>query len=414
MAAIHPFDGYLASPGRVVEVASPAYDAMSPAERHAYVQAHPRNFLAVMRSPDEFPPEERPDFEALLAWERRRLEAMIEAGDFVRADAPSLYLYRLAVDGHEQTGVVGELPVAEYEQGLVKKHEHTQKSKEDELARYLEVVRASSSPMGLAHADHAGIEELVAELCERPPALDFVAEDGLAQTVWAVTEAEAIARLQALFAEVPVTYLTDGHHRAASASRFAARARAANPAHTGREPYNFMLVALYPARRLRILAYNRCVRDAARAGIDGLAGRLQAAFSVEPLEVGDPEAALPRRRHQMTMLADGSRFRLTVRPELVPGDPVGRLDVSLLQAHALGPVFEVEDPRTDPRLVYVSGACGFAGLERFCREEGAVGFALYPTAIEDLMAVADAGLVMPPKSTWFDPKLRSGVFLRLR
>ncbi len=417
MATIRPFEGYLVNPERAALVASPAYDALTPEQRHAYAETHSTNFLNVMRSREEYPRSQRPSLDVLLARNKARLEEMIRAGDFVREPRPSLYLYRLSVAGHVQTGVVAEIPVAEFEQGLVKKHEHTQEGKEDDLTAYQRVVRASSSPICLAYAGQPEIDALVAELTSAPPVIDFVAEDGVAQSVWLVDDPSTIHRLQAQFSRVPSTYLTDGHHRAASASRFRASERAANPNHTGEEAYNFLLVALFPDRQLRILEYNRMVQGTNGLSHSELLAAVEERFEVEPLGSAPASSPKPRRRGEITMLLGGEWYRVTIRAGAVlvaSDDPVRSLDVTILQDELLGPVLGVGDPRTDPRIDYLSGAFGLQDLARHCRDHDSIGFAVYPTAIEDLMAVADAGAVMPPKSTWFDPKLRSGLFLRIR
>lgn len=415
MSTIKPFDGYLVNPERAAIVVSPPYDALTPQQRHEYATAHPRNYLNTMRSREEFPEHERPSLDELLAGNSAKLKQLIDNHDLVYQPAPGFYLYRLAVDGHVQTGLVAEVPVEEYQQGRVKKHENTQASKEDDLTAYNRVVRASSSPICLAYPASAEVDALIAELTGQDPAVDFVAEDGVSQTVWYVSEEGAMERLQELFEGVPATYLTDGHHRTASAVRFVEGERAANPNHTGEEPYNFLLVALFPDSELRILEYNRCVRGLNGHTVEQLVAAVEIGFDVERLSISSAEEARPRARAEMAMFVQGTWYRLSARPGVVPsGDRVRSLDVSVLQEQILGPTLGIDDPRTDPRISYMSGAFGLHDLEQHCRENDKIGFAVYPTSMEDLMAVADADEVMPAKSTWFDPKLRSGLFLRLR
>lgn len=411
---ISPFDGYIVDADKAAQVVSPAYDALTPVQRHHFALTHPQNYLNVMRSREEFPENECPSLTALLATNSARLKRMIDEKDFVYQQTPSFYIYRLSDQGHIQTGLVTEIPITEYESGLVKKHEFTQASKEDDLTFYQQKVRASSSPMCLTYLPDPHIDECISTLCRREPVLDFADTDGLRQTVWVIADAESIARLQALFSRVPTSYLTDGHHRAASAARFRDVERAANPNHCGSEPYNFLLVALFPSNQLRILEYNRCVD-----GLNGKSAReflqaLTSKFEVESCDGQPARWVRPRARGEFALFCNGIWYRLTSRKEFVPHDLVGALDVSILQNEIMKPILGISDPRSDPRISYLSGAFDMMELEAHCRENNLLGFAVYPTAIEDLIAVADTGDIMPPKSTWFDPKLRSGIFLRMR
>ncbi|HSH42191.1 MAG TPA: DUF1015 domain-containing protein [Arenicellales bacterium] len=415
MPTVRPFTGWLVSPDRVHDVVAPAYDALSPAQRHRYAQAHPQNYVNAMRSLEEFPPHERPSLDQLLQRNRANLERLLEQGAFRRSDAPCLYIYRLRADGHEQTGLVGEVPVEEYDRGIIKKHEHTHTSREDQLARYNDVVGAASSPVCLTYEHHPGIDAIVARHTAGTPLIDFVADDGVAQSVWCIDDPGEQALLGEYFAQVGEAYLTDGHHRAAAGSRFAHMRRRRNPRHTGEEAYNFLLVVLFPDDQLRILPYNRCVTDTGGLGVEDLLQAMPEEIAVERLGPVPAEAAAPERPLEFAMLVDDQWFRLRVDPDSVPvDDPVGALDVTILQERILGPILGIADVRCDERCQCVAGAVGMEGLAERCREAGGVAFACHPVSIQQLMAVADAGLVMPPKSTWFDPKVRSGLFLRLR
>ncbi len=415
MVTIKPFDGYLANPDRANEIVCPSYDAMTPHERHDYANAHPRNYLNAMRALEEFSQIERPSLDDLLARNAACLERMIAQGDLQFHARQCFYIYRLVEGSHVQVGVVAEVPVEDYEKGLIKKHENTQEDKEDDLTAYQRGVRASSSPICLAYRSVGEIDVFVERFMEREPIIHFTPEDGLVQTVWQVGDQDDIDTLCALFAGVPAAYLTDGHHRAASAVRFVASERAANPAHTGDEPYNNLLVGFYPDNQLRILEYNRCVKGMNGLGRDELLSAMAPCFTVERLAVESAREALPRARGEVAMVLGSDWYRLRVRPEIVPrDDPVGRLDVTVLQERLLGPVLGINDPRTSHRIEYLSAAFDLDELASICRQSEEIGFAVYPTSIEDLIAVSDAGEVMPPKSTWFDPKLRAGLFLRMR
>jgi len=415
MTAIRPFQCYYASPALAHDVACPAYDAMTPGQRHEFALGHPLNYLNVMRSTEEFPEDQRPPFDENLQRNSAKLQQLIRDHVFEFNATPGIYVYRLAVDGHEQTGLVAEIPVDEFDCGGIKKHENTRQDKEDVLIRYRDEVRASSTPISLTHPADTTIAEAVARAQAGQPLIDFVSDDGVHQTIWFIGDADEIAHLQNAFARFDALYLTDGHHRTAVCQKWAAKRRAENPNHTGDEPYNFVLTAIFPDDRMRILEYNRLVRDLNGLSVDELLRQLEPHFTVEALNVAAADEARPEQRHQFSMYVDRRWYALTAREGVVPeADPVRRLDVCLLQERVLGPLLGIEDPGQDPRIDYVPGAFGLDELERRSREGWAVAFACYPTSVQELMAIADAGEVMPPKSTWFDPKVRSGLLVRLR
>jgi len=416
MAIIKPFAGYYATPDRARQVVSPPYDALTPGERYQYARAHPENFLNAMRSLEEFPPAERPDIDALLNANLAQLRRMIAAQDLTPMRSRAVFLYRMIHAGHEQIGVVAEVPVSEYERGVIKKHENTQQSKENDLVNYMHVVGASTSPICLAYPAQTSIDAFVAQLTQQAWIIDFVAADGVRQTVWQIDGEPEIEQLAQLFAAVPVAYLTDGHHRAAAAERVAVERRRDNPGDSGDEPYNYLLAAFFPHNQLRILEYNRCVSGFNGHSVDELLAEIAKGFEVERLTVTDPGQARPQARGQVAMFLNGNWYRLTARGvEQNEDDPVTSLDVTLLQQRVFEAVLGIGDPRTDRRLRYLSAAIELSDLQRLsCEQPDGIAFALYPTSIADLMAVADAGDTMPPKSTWFDPKMRSGLFVRLR
>ena len=415
MTMIRPFQCYHANPELAYEVACPAYDTMSPGERHEFALANPRNYLNVMRSTEEFPEEERPAFDENLQRNSARLQQMIREGVFQYNSAPGFYVYRLAVDDHVQTGLIAEIPVDEFDGGGIRKHEHTRRDKEDVLIRYRDTVRASSTPITLTYPASDSVDSVVARVQQRTPLIDFHSDDGVRQTIWFVGDGDEIATLQQAFARYDALYLADGHHRSAVVQKWAARRRAENPDHRGDEPYNFVLTAIFPDQQMRILEYNRIVRDLNGLTEADLLGRLEADFAIEPLGAIDAAAARPRARHEFSMYLPSGWYRLNVRPGRVDeDDPVRRLDACVLQERVLEPLLGISDPRGDPRLEYVPGACGIAALEERVRSGWGVAFACYPTSVAEMMAIADAGAVMPPKSTWVDPKVRSGLLVRLR
>lgn len=413
MTTIRPFPCYHVSPELAREVACPAYDAMTPRQRHEFAAANPRNYLNVMRSTEEYPESERPGFDLNLQRNSACLQRLIAEGVYVYNDRPGFYLYRLVVDDHVQNGLVAELPVEEYDQGGVKKHEHTRRDKEDTLIRYRDEVRASSTPISLTYPGSDEVDRIVDEVRETEPLIDFTSDDGVRQQLWFIGDPGYIKALERTFADFDAVYLTDGHHRAAVCQRWAAKRRAENPDHTGDEPYNFVLSVLFPDRENRILEYNRVVNDLGDLGPEQLIEALREHFEVERMD-GD-DGYRPEARHQFGMYIDGHWYRLTAHDGLVDeSDPVHSLDVCLLQTYILGPLLGIEDPRQDPRLDYVPGCYPIEELERRVDSDGGVAFACYPTSAAELMAIADAGEVMPPKSTWFDPKVRSGLLVRLR
>ena len=409
MPRIRAFDGYLVDPAHAVEVVSPAYDAVSPQMRREFADAHPRNYINTMRLLADFPADAQPTVDELLAYNKANLDALLSGGAFNRIEKPCLFIYQLATDTHCQTGVVCEVSVDEYAHGRLRKHENTRSDKEDLLALYQRVVGVSSSPICLAHAHDDGVERALAELTAAPPALDFVSGDGVAQRVWRIDDAAAQRRLQDLFARIDTTYLTDGHHRAAAGWRYA-RMRRESGTNRGDEPYNQLLVALFSARQLNLLPFHRAVADLNGLSEMQLVDALQRDFEVQAVA---GESFAPSRHGEFGMLVGDRWYRLRMREGLIDADdPADSLDVSILQHHILAPLLGIADMRSDPRLDYVSGVSGNDGLRRKCADGWAVCFACFATSIDQLMKVADAGGLMPPKSTYFDPKARSGIFIR--
>ena len=329
---------------------------------------------------------------------------MWEESTFELQPQEALYIYRLHTGDHFQTAVIAEVPVTEYQQGRIHKHEHTRSEHENRLTQYLQHVGVSSSPICLAYQDDARIDKTVEIITQDKPLLDFFMEDGVRQTIWKVVEPEQIDILRTQFLSVEVAYLTDGHHRMAASVR-----HAANRSSSG--AWDIFLAALFPATQLRILSFNRCVRDLNGLSVEQLIDGLALNFTVDRIS-DDRKTMLPSKPGEFTLLVENQLFRLQVRPTRVPNDPVGSLDVSLLQNLFLEPVLGIEYDRADPRLDFVTGDRGLNGLRHRAEEGWQAGIACYPTSMTDLMSIADQGLVMPPKSTCFDPKARSGIFLR--
>ena len=399
MAFIHPFEGYLVAAGWAGAVVAPPYDSLTPEERRRHADTHPENYLNAMRSVEEYASDDAPDLPALLKRNARFVRRYLEAGRFV-AQPPCVLVYRLASHGHVQRGVVAEMSIDAYLDGRIRRHEFTRVAREDALAAYIDRVRAASSPVSLAYRADDGIRKRLDTVTSTArPAISHVTEDGVEHDIRVLDGAQARS-LIAAFDSVSTAYLTDGHHRCAATARFSTAGADAR-----------LLVVLFPDDELRILPYHRVVRDLGGHSTDAFLAGLAERFVVEPLPDRDPEAARPRARGEFALHVDGRWFRFRLPDEQArPPGPADAIDAAILQAQVIGPLVGVTDPRDDDRLGYVAGAQGLDSLERACREGWRAAFALHPTSMDELVAVADAGAVMPPKSTWFDPKPRSGFF----
>ena len=407
MAQLHPFRALRPPPERAREVASVPYDVVDTKEARALAAGRPWSFLHVVRPEIDLPDDVDVHDGVVYELGRENLDRFLREVPFVEEDRPSLYVYRLVLDGRAQTGVVGCCAIDEYDDGRIRKHERTRPDKEDDRTRHVVEMRAQAEPILLDYRDRADVDALVAEAVRAAPLYDFTADDGVAHTVWRVRDPEP---LREAFQRVPLLYVADGHHRAASASRARAHFRERNPRHDGSEDYNRVLATVFPAGQLRILPYNRVVKDLGGRSASAFLAALGARFPVSP--AGDPT---PARRGDFRLFVEGDggpRWH-AFRIEPTPGaSAIASLDVSLLQDEVLAPLLGIGDPRTDPRVDFVGGIRGAAELEKRVREKrAAAAFALHATSMAELMAVSDANEIMPPKSTWFEPKLRSGLFV---
>ena len=406
-----PFKCLRPAPQAAAGFASLPYDVFDRAEAAAYVEAHPTSFLAIDRPETAFPPDHDMYADDVYAAARRILEERAQDGTLLRDGKPCYYLYRLEAGGHAQTGIVAACALDDYADGTIKRHELTRRDKEDDRVRHIKATGCQTGPIFLAYKDEPTLGMLVSAACSAEPLYDFTDEQGVHQTVWRVARPEAVEALRLMLERVPSAYIADGHHRAASAARVCQEMRdAAGSSCTGTEPYNYLLCVLFPASQLTVLPYNRVVADAHGLSEDGLV----AAVDKAGFEVSAPqkEPVEPTKKGEFGMCAFGSWRRLAWRGDAArDADPVASLDASLLQDLVLGPVLGIGDPRTDKRISFVGGNAGTHELERRAGDAG-VAFALHATSVDELMAVADAGLLMPPKSTWFEPKLRSGLFIR--
>ncbi len=326
----------------------------------------------------------------------------------IKDPTPCFYLYQQKMGDHVQVGVVAGASVDEYENGKVKIHEFTREVKEKERTMHVDRVGANTGPVFLTYPASSDIDAFVKEFTSNDPDVDFVSEDGVGHTLWVISATSDVDALQELFSMVPALYVADGHHRSAAACNVRKLRRERNPSHTGREEYNHFLTVIFPHDQMMIMEYNRVVND-----LNGLSSEELISQVSDKFEVQDADDASPPAAKQFGMFLDGKWHRLTAREGTFPADdPVASLDVAILQDNLLAPILGIGDPRLDERIQFVGGIRGSGELEKRAVKLGGVGFALYPTSITQLMSVADADKVMPPKSTWFEPKLRSGMVVR--
>ena len=402
---LHPFDAVRPTSELAPQVAAVPYDVVNRDEACELAQGNPYSFLHVGRADIDLPADVDPYDPRIYRKAREALDHFVAQGVLVREGAPSLYLYRQIMSGRAQTGVVGCVHIDDYERNVIRKHEKTRPDKEDDRTRHVLTLEAHAEPVFLTYRGRPQIDVLSEAVLATDPVHDFTTPDGVRHTVWRISNPASWVEA---FREVPHAYVADGHHRSASAWRAGMERRAANPNHRGDEEYNWFLAVLFPADHLTIMPYNRVVRDLGGKSPAEVLQALRLVGRVSPADHPRP----PRPGTFCVYLAD-AWYRVELDEERIDRrDPIGSLDVSLLQDQVLGPILGVGDPRTEKRLDFVGGIRGTAELERRVNSgEMAIAFSLYPTTVDQLMAVSDAGAVMPPKSTWFEPKLRSGLFV---
>ncbi|MDQ3584389.1 MAG: DUF1015 family protein [Acidobacteriota bacterium] len=407
MAVIHPFRALRPPVRQVEQVASVPYDVVDTAEARALAAGNPHSFLHVTRPEIDLPAGTDLYSDAVYEQAAENLQKLIETCPLQTEDAPSLYLYRLRMGEHVQTGVAACCAVDEYDDDLIRKHERTRPDKEDDRTRHMTQLRAQTGVVFLTYRQDRRIDALVEGEVTNEPLYDFTAPDGVQHTVWRVPMPDQLVRA---FREAPLLYIADGHHRAASASRARAALREGNPQHTGDEEYNRFLAVVFPSNQMQILPYNRVVKDLHGHTPEDFLAAIKERFDIT--ENANPRG--PGKSGHWHMYLGGQWYGLTLKDKgtNANADPVAALDVSVLQDNLLAPILGIQDPRTDKRIDFVGGIRGSEELTRLVDEgRAAVAFALYPTSIEDLLRVSDANAVMPPKSTWFEPKLRDGLLI---
>lgn len=408
MAIVKPFICIRPAEDKADKVASLPYDVYNRQEARREAGSNPIAFLNIDRADTLFPDDVDMYDSRVYDKARELLENQIAGGVYVTDRHENYYLYELTMDGRSQTGIVACCSIDDYLNGVIKKHENTREDKEIDRIRHVDVTNAHTGPVFLAYRQSRSLKSLVAVEKEAAPVYDFISGDGIRHRVWIIEDRDKVKALEEAFSRIPSTYIADGHHRAASAVKVGQKRRQENPAYTREEPFNYFLCVLFPDEELRILAYNRVVKD-----LNGLdkTGFLKALEEVCQVEQAGSEPFAPAGKAEFGMFLGDTWYRLKVNPGLLSSDPVKGLDVSLLQDRILGPILGIGDPRTDKRIDFIGGIRGLKELERRVREDMSVAFSMYPTSIGELLSVADAGLLMPPKSTWFEPKLRSGLFI---
>ena len=400
MTLIRPFRALRPAPGRAAEILAPPYDVLSSAEARARAKGKPWSFLHISKPEIDLDPGVDPYDRAVYAKAAENLNRMIDAGVLIRDAKPCYYVYRLTGDGRRQTGLAAVASLADYASNRIRKHEHTTPLKEDDRVRQIEAVNAQTGPVMMGYPAAPAIDAMLARAAERAADVDVTADDGVRHQLWVIDDPETIATLTRAVDALPALYIADGHHRTAAASGVA-------QARGGAGSHNDFLAVLFPHHEMTILDYNRTLRDLNGRRPEELLAELRQRFAVEASD----SPVRPAVSAEFGMYLAGRWYRLTLPSDLVPeNDPIGRLPITLLTRNVIEPLFGITDPRTDKRIDFVGGGRGLAELERRVESgDMAVAFALYPTQMADLMAVADAGGIMPPKSTWFEPKLADGM-----
>ncbi len=393
------------------KVAALPYDVMNSAEARAMVKDNPYSFLHVDKA--EIDLDEDIDIydESVYLKAAENLKKLESDGVCKQDEAPCFYIYRQIMNGRIQTGLVGCASIDDYINNIIKKHEFTRADKEADRIRHVDYCDANTGPIFLTYRENEEISGIISSWkSTHEPCYDFVTDDGIANTVWTVDDSEINSKLQAAFEGIDYLYIADGHHRCASAVRVGQKRRQANPDFDGSEEFNFFLAVAFPKDELEIMDYNRVMKDLNGYSAEEFMAKMSEKFTVEAYS-GEGQFK-PSEKHTFGMYLENKWYKLTAKEGTFDeNDPVDRLDVSILQNNCITPVFGIEDPRTDKRIDFVGGIRGLGELERRCETDMKIAFAMYPTSLDDLMAIADAGEVMPPKSTWFEPKLLSGLFI---
>lgn len=406
MVNIKPFKGVRPRRDLAHLVASPPYDVLSSEEARTMAEGNPYSFLHIGKPEIDLPSGIDIYSDAVYAKGKENFQRFLEAGILFQDKTECFYAYKQIWKEHVQVGLVAAASCQDYLDGIIKKHELTRPDKENDRTRHIETLNAQTGPVFLTYRRREAINALVARMMENEPEYDFSTDDGVTHIFWVVDSSEIILNIKEEFASIDCLYVADGHHRSAAASRVKLKRQRENPAHTGKEEYNFFLAVIFPHDQTKILPYNRLVKDLNGLSLEAFFGRVDNFFSRRLTE-----NAKPQKPKEFCLFINGKWHQLEPKPGTYdPQDPIDSLDVSILQKNLLAPILGIEDPRTDKRIDFVGGIRGTAELERRVQNgEFAAAFSLYPTTIDQLFAVADSGKIMPPKSTWFEPKLKDGL-----
>ena len=408
MAKVKPFRAIRPAKGLEDKIAALPYDVYSSSEAREVVKKEPMSFLRIDRAETQFPEDVDMYSDAVYQKAHDLLWGMIERGEFIREQKACYYIYELVYQERVQDGIAACVAVKDYTDGVIRRHENTRRDKEEDRIRHIDACQAQTGPIFLAYRSQQELQQIVEREKEREPVYDFETEDGVIHRVWIITSEKVIARITELFGQMDHLYIADGHHRAASAVRVGLQKAEAAKNPTGEEEFNYFLAVMFPKEQLRILDYNRVVKDLHGLSVEQFLEKLQEKFTVE----ARTEAVSPKKKGTFGLYEDGTWYALTYKGDMDALETVDRLDVSILQKEVLDALLGIQDPKTDQRIKFVGGIRGLQELEKNVDQDGwAAAFSMYPTSMDELLDIADAGLLMPPKSTWFEPKLRSGLFI---
>lgn len=408
MSVFRPFRAVRPEKEYAAEVAALPYDVMNSEEAREKVKGKPYSFIHVDKAEVDLPVGTYLYSDVVYNKAAENLKKLVADGICLTEDYPCFYVYRQIMGDVCQTGLVGCASADDYINDIIKKHEFTRADKEEDRIRHVDTCDANTGPIFLAYKGNGKIDEIIESYKEKEPEYDFVSEGDVRNTVWVINDENDCEALKNAFADVPNLYIADGHHRAASAVKVALKRRGENPGFSGEEEFNFFLAVAFKAEELKIMDYNRVIKDKNGLSTEELLGRLSEIFTVEE----KAETVHPDARHTFGFYCDKKWYKLTLKEGLCDeSDPLDSLDVSVLQKYVISGIFGIADPRTDKRIDFVGGIRGLGELERRCNEDMEVAFSMFPTSLSELMAIADSGRVMPPKSTWFEPKLLSGLFI---
>jgi len=409
MAIVKPFRCIRPAKEYAARIAALPYDVFSRSEAKQEIAQEPLSFLRIDRAEANFDDEVDIYDERVYKKAKELLDTMIKDGYFITDNEECYYIYELMMNGRSQTGLVACSAIDDYLNNIIKKHENTREDKEIDRIRHVDTCNAQTGPIFLAYRSRQNINEIIDKVKREEPLYYFTSTDGIGHHVWRIADSETIDDIRKSFAGIKDIYIADGHHRAASAVKVGLKRRKENPAYTGNEEFNFFLSVLFPHDQLKILPYNRTVTDLNGYTAEEFIKKIEENFTV--IKIGKKPYD-PKEKGEFGMLLDGQWYCLKAREEIrQSNDPVKSLDVSILQDYLLGPVLGINDPRKDKRIDFIGGIRGLMELERRTTQDMKVAFSMYPTSIDELFAVSDAGMLMPPKSTWFEPKLRSGLFI---